>query len=662
MIFEEITLKNFATYKGENTLKLLPESENRPIILIGGENGCGKTTLLDAFQLVLFGPASQCSNRGKLSYESFLERCINRDSRIEDGASIRLTFHFFLGGDKKHFRIERAWSKKNKKIQEQFWVYQLAEDGIRYEQALSRNWADYVESFIPTQVAPFFFFDGEKIEKLADFENSGQIVHAAIHSLLGLNTTDQLESDLLSLEKRKTKDLISNESDGQLDRLESDISSLSSEIKNLSEHISLLTIQHEIAQKKLKEVELRFRQQGGDLFEKRVELEEQRSIKQSEIDRLHDDLREVASGVAPLLIVKSLLRCIKVQAGKEELSRKEEIVCEMLDDRDQTLIERLVTMQYSEITVSDIRQYLETDRIDRRVASSVERYLKLNDDDTKLLTQLIDSDIPRVENDLPDLLQQISTTKSECDEIQRSLAGVPGEDNIAEILEERNQAILNHKNSQAKLDALIDDRERLKRQQELKQHEIKRELERKSNLSLELSDTGRVLQYSARVRQTITILRSKLIEKHMNNIEQLVVDSFRTLLRKESLVKRIEIDRESYQVCLFNKNDQQILPDRLSAGERQLLATALLWGICQAAGKPLPTIIDTPLGRLDTSHRTNLIKNYFPKASHQVLLLSTNEEIVGKYHDLLKPHISHTCLLRHDEIIGGTTFTQGYFS
>jgi DNA sulfur modification protein DndD len=55
------------------------------------------------------------------------------------------------------------------------------------------------------------------------------------------------------------------------------------------------------------------------------------------------------------------------------------------------------------------------------------------------------------------------------------------------------------------------------------------------------------------------------------------------------------------------------------------------------------------------------VKNYFPNASHQVLLLSTNEEIIGKYHDDLKPYISHTFLLNHDENHGGTTVEHGYF-
>jgi len=102
--------------------------------------------------------------------------------------------------------------------------------------------------------------------------------------------------------------------------------------------------------------------------------------------------------------------------------------------------------------------------------------------------------------------------------------------------------------------------------------------------------------------------------------------------------------------------------DSLSAGEKQLLATSLLWGLARASGRPVPTIIDTPLGRLDSSHRKHLIERYFPFASHQVLLLSTDEEIVDKYYKELEPYVARSYLLQHDEIKGQTTIQQGYFN
>ena len=102
-------------------------------------------------------------------------------------------------------------------------------------------------------------------------------------------------------------------------------------------------------------------------------------------------------------------------------------------------------------------------------------------------------------------------------------------------------------------------------------------------------------------------------------------------------------------------------PAKLSAGERQLLAIAILWGLAEASGKELPTVIDTPLGRLDGIHRSNLVNNYFPKAGQQVILLSTDEEIVGDYYKQLKPYIAREFHISYNEPAKTSGFNQGYF-
>ena len=82
---------------------------------------------------------------------------------------------------------------------------------------------------------------------------------------------------------------------------------------------------------------------------------------------------------------------------------------------------------------------------------------------------------------------------------------------------------------------------------------------------------------------------------------------------------------------------------------------------CESAGRALPMAVDTPLGRLDSIHRKHLVERYFPVASHQVLLLSTNEEIVGENLERLKPWIGHYYRLSHDDDAGTTTIVPGYF-
>jgi len=126
-------------------------------------------------------------------------------------------------------------------------------------------------------------------------------------------------------------------------------------------------------------------------------------------------------------------------------------------------------------------------------------------------------------------------------------------------------------------------------------------------------------------------------------------------------VSALKINRETLQIELTGRDGAPLPPDRLSAGERQLLATSVLWGLARASGRPLPTVIDTPLGRLDSSHRRRLVSHYFPFASHQVILLSTDEEIAGGYFEALKPYIGRVYHLNFDESIGATRVEPGYF-
>jgi len=140
-----------------------------------------------------------------------------------------------------------------------------------------------------------------------------------------------------------------------------------------------------------------------------------------------------------------------------------------------------------------------------------------------------------------------------------------------------------------------------------------------------------------------------------------MLESFTQLLRKTSLVSGLKIDPDTFMIELTGGDGQPLPFNRLSAGERQLLATSLLWGLAKASGRPLPTIIDTPLGRLDSSHRRHLLERYFPVASHQVILLSTDEEITETNLKTIEPFLGRSYQLHHDDALRSTTIQPGYF-
>jgi DNA sulfur modification protein DndD len=127
------------------------------------------------------------------------------------------------------------------------------------------------------------------------------------------------------------------------------------------------------------------------------------------------------------------------------------------------------------------------------------------------------------------------------------------------------------------------------------------------------------------------------------------------------LIKDLTIDDKSYEIRILDKSGHEIKKSGLSAGEKEVFAISLLWGLAQTSQLKLPIIIDTPLSRLDSTHRDNIVTNYFPNAGEQVVILSTDTEIDTNYYRNLKPNLSGAGCLIFDQRQELTTFKPGYF-
>jgi DNA sulfur modification protein DndD len=180
----------------------------------------------------------------------------------------------------------------------------------------------------------------------------------------------------------------------------------------------------------------------------------------------------------------------------------------------------------------------------------------------------------------------------------------------------------------------------------------------------ELSTRGAVdrrIQLVARIQATLGDFHAALGDARLSELERTVTRCFNRLARKEDLVSRIAIDSETMRVTLFGLGDKPVLKSWLSAGEKQIYAVALLWALAQVSGRKLPVIIDTPLGRLDSEHRSNLAAAYFPYAAEQMIILSTDTEIDASFAEHLRPSISREYRLEYDQAESASHILKGYF-
>jgi DNA sulfur modification protein DndD len=160
---------------------------------------------------------------------------------------------------------------------------------------------------------------------------------------------------------------------------------------------------------------------------------------------------------------------------------------------------------------------------------------------------------------------------------------------------------------------------------------------------------------------TLKAFCDEITERKIKKLEAEFAATFARLSRKEDSLYSAKIDPRTFHVHLRDANGREIAKPDLSAGEKQIFAIAMLDALGRTSGRNLPVIIDTPLGRLDSHHRGNLVNHYFPKASHQVIVLSTDTEVDQVFYKDLWPAVSHAYRVGYDPREGSSTVEEGYF-
>jgi len=657
MILDTIILENFGAYGGRQEALLTPE-EGKPIILFGGMNGGGKTTLLDAVQLAFYGPKARISNRGKLGYKEYLRESINRSADPGEGAGVTLRFRRVIEGETCNFELQRCWREGVKGIEE---TVRVLRDGLP-DDIFTEHWDETIEAYLPSSIAHLFFFDGEQIKELAEGGHAAEILGTAIHSLLGLDLVDRLENDLKVFERRKKAEGLDPESAKKLAQARGELEEIDREQEKTAMAEGALVNEAGRLAKDLRTKEELFRAEGGELFLRRKELEDELAALKAKKAATEAQFRELFAGPLPLLMVENLLAEVEQLVRHETEIKRARVLQVVLETRDTVILATLKTENIGAQPLSSMAKILADDRNNRAGLAQEQLILDADDSLAPQIAHLRGTVLPTAEQQARTVTSQIAALDEKVARLEGELERVPTAERIADAQQELDVVRKAHQEKRVELEAIKVRRQALQRQRLIADARMDRLGE--SDVDVQFSEDGRLrmLKHSLRVRETLGRFRTKVVQQHTDNMETLMLESFRKLLRKKELVSGLKINPETFEATLAAKDGKALPFDRLSAGEKQLLATSLLWGLARASGRPVPTIIDTPLGRLDSSHRKHLIERYFPNASHQVLLLSTDEEIVGSYYNDLKPFITRTYLLEHNEDAGQTNIKQGYFN
>ena len=661
MHLTKVTLKNYGVYRDKIEFDL-STTDAKPVVLIGGSNGAGKTTLFESLLVGFYGASFLDKKTTKKEYHKFLANKIHRylgTTAAADSTSIIIDFKFYHNGVVDDYTVDRTWKNEDGRIIEEL---KIKKDGKRLDSVEESQWQSFIEELIPRGIAKLFFFDGEKIVKMAEEENEDIEIKSSFDSLLGLDVVEQLHSDLRVHIMRNMKDgskAIQIEHDKHLEEREV----ILDDIERFERVLGTKNTEMDDLAVRIKEVEANVTKIGGGFASKREELKVKKASLQMKISSLESELKSIIIGSLPLSIIPKQIKSLKSQILKDEEILKQEIKNEIIDERESALSKLLKSKEIWEGISTDAQS---KKKLIKNISSLFASEKKSEKESSMFnFSPLESSNILSVIDGLQSnhveknkkLSQEYSKVTDELQKIDVSLVNAPNDDEIGPLISTLNslheeQGIL--KNEIEHLEKQIGSKNSYLKMINLKMRNILEDKYKDKN-------SGTQAKLATKVQKVLDEYVEKLKIKKIELLEQYLLEEVQRLMHKEKLITRVSVDSKTFEIKLYDKDDNESPKDLLSKGEKQMFATAVLLALAKTSGKPLPFMIDTPLARLDVGHRDNLIKKFFPYASHQVVIFSTDSEIDFNYYTKMKPFLSRSYAMEYLPGKGKTKQNFGYF-
>ncbi|WP_435653022.1 DNA sulfur modification protein DndD [Pseudomonas putida] len=663
MIIDSLSVLDFRVFSGGHKFDLVPKikrGKHAPIILFGGLNGGGKTTILSALKLALYGKGVLGPSASIADYHQYLRDCIHRahNSIVKPTrAAVELTFRYAQHGTISSYHLTRDWCTDHAgKVKEGLII---ARDGqplseLSYDQAQS-----FLNELIPLGVSELFFFDGEKISSLAE-ETSGDALRDSINKLLGLDLIERLDSDLLTLIRTRSVKKASVERQSKVHEAKRSYKLLQCQLEEFREKYLSLHLDISETTNQLTKIASSIAARGGAWSASKqaesANLDALIGKKQAIEHTLHDLL----SGLLPLSITKKINEQLLIQLEDEQRAAKAQLLNEYLE-RQQ---EKFLSAIEAELALPfDKRSALESifTRTFGAEASPAQtskpQIHEVSDRHRASIEHRIRTDLPALRQKASELSSQLHAIDLAVEEAGKNIARAPDEQVLIPLFTEQGKL-------QGRLSALIEQKDEIISTCKPLLHQMSQLARRLDDLHAEIaqaSEEERLLSLATKAKGVLKEFSSRARIEKLKELELQFFSSFNGLARKEERHLNIKIDPETFEVTLIDDQTGVIRKDELSAGEKQIFAISILEALARTSGRSLPVVIDTPLGRLDSVHRKKLVENYFPKTSHQVIILSTDTEIDHGFYEGLQNSISHSYHLEYCSESRSTHVQEGYF-
>ncbi|TYC14801.1 DNA sulfur modification protein DndD [Bizionia gelidisalsuginis] len=660
MKFNKLTIENYKSFQYPTAIDFPQSSEGKSIFLIGGMNGAGKTSIMEAINICLYGAKTD-----------FLYKYINRKELAKGNAFV--SFELELETDEHEtILINRSWSAgatdspKHKDLTEKLVV---VKNGKRVSVQNKEMWQDYINATIPKGITQFFFFDGEKIQEIAADDHSEVRLKSSLEAALGIQYISRLSSDVLYLKQEERKGFveITDEDitfkESELKKEQRKLTNKTQERDDLSEELERFKSDKEEAQTRFKAI-FNLDPESSEVIKQKEKKRIQLSNKSNQLD---NQIKNLTEQHLPWALAGKLFDDVKQQINLESQSKKQNAISENAVALAQKIVENFDTPE--PITSAPLTAS-QKEKLHQRVlgllqenksADEVVKILNLSDRDTaKVLNKIEEieqSDVLQLE----DLIKEKSELDFEIRSIQASLETSGTTDSEKELFEELQSTIEGSNTQIGRLSVRLSNcnEELVHIENKIKEIELEiGKLYDKHNFSKEKVD---FIEECDAIANLMTTYMVKLRKNKVHLLQEKTFEMYKMLSSKSGLIKDLEIDNKTYEITIRDKSGHTMRKSGLSAGEKEVFALSLLWGLAQTSQLNLPIIIDTPLSRLDSIHRDNIVNHYFPNAANQVIILSTDTEVDNNYFKNLEPHLTGAASLEFSQNNELTTVKEGYF-
>lgn len=663
MIIDSLSVLDFRVFSGAHNFDLVPKikrGKNAPIVLFGGLNGGGKTTILSALKLALYGKGVLGSGATVAEYHQYLRECIHRAHNSiakPTRAAVELNFRYAQYGVISSYQLTRDWFVDHAgKVKEGLII---SRDGhplteLSYDQAQA-----FLNELIPIGVSELFFFDGEKIASLAE-ETSGDALRESINKLLGLDLIDRLHSDLNVIIRGRSVKKASEDRKQKIADAERTYKNLEEQLAEIREKLLLMRINTAEVKKNLGSIEASIEARGGAWSASRqkemVNLDSLVTEKKAIEHTLHDML----SGLLPFAITQKLNEKLLTQIETEQRAEKAQILSKYLQRQQENFlaeIEFALAITKEQLpTLQDI--FLRT--FGSEVSDSAEQkpqVHELSESQHFSISHRLLNDVCSLQQRASGLVVALQETDSRIESTRENIARAPDEKVLIPLFNEQGQL-------QGRLSALEEQRSVIVEEAKTLLNRLSGAARQLDDLYTEIAESQeeeRLTGLAQKARDVLKEFSTRARIEKLKELESQFYTSFNGLARKEDRNLGIQIDPKSFEVVLIDDEGVILRKEELSAGEKQIFAISILEALARTSGRSLPVVIDTPLGRLDSIHRQKLVENYFPKTSHQVIILSTDTEIDYAFYEGLQGSISHSYHLVYNPETRSTQAEEGYF-